>query len=1078
MSFTLQTIQDLASSDAAYARGQDYYKKHAISSYEYEDIRYGEWAVEASVRGSGGRRYEVSLHFEQDELYYMDCNCMAFARFDRACKHIVCTLIRYFHEQVKEIGPGEDEYARRLMDIYITRNQNNIIHVGPKARVYPKLHISENREVEIYLSLSVGIERRYVVKDILKFARDVLESNEVVYGKNLTLVHQIEAFDSTSQKIIQFLIKELQKGKYGYRDYYTRPHYGVNAERELELTEGRFQEFFQIMEGETVEFQRTISDSKGQLLLKEGNPPIEFKLSKEESGFALEVNPTNYELADMHEEKYVILEDALYHCTSDFAKDKYPLLMIMREKIYREEENELFFTNIEMKEFCSNVLPKIESGLIKDIEEGDLEEYIPKPLRIKLYLDSEDREIIARADFCYGEVIIRSEEENEFPMITNGIVRNVAKESDFVYELLKSKFYKEGDCWRLSKEEDVYEFLTGGIEGFFEICQVNVTESLKSFKIISSPIASMGIKIKNDLLNVNLETLGMSLEEVMAVLGAYKERKKYYRLNDGSFVNIEEAGVQELSHIIDGLDLTDDEKDKGQVTLPKYRALYLDNVAKSNKQIKVERDKGFKQIVRDIKNVEDADYEVPEALSKTLRNYQKTGYRWLKTMASYEFGGILADDMGLGKTLQIIALICDKKQEGQSIVICPTSVVLNWKNEFEKFAPHISATAIQGNAETRKQLIGESGQADVLLTSYELLKRDIDEYEEHRFCYIVADEAQYIKNHNTQNSKALKSLQGKYKFALTGTPIENSLAELWSIFDFVMPGYLFGYTKFKKQFETPIVKNRDTNIAQRLQKFVAPFIMRRLKKDVLTELPEKIETVIYSEMITEQKKIYNAHLAKAKMDFTNEVEANGFAKSQIKILSILTRLRQICCHPGLFLEDYNGASGKLDLCLELIEDSSQSGHRILLFSQFTTMLDKISEELDSKGIEHLMLTGSTQTPRRMQLVDEFNEGQVPVFLISLKAGGTGLNLTAADIVIHYDPWWNLSAQNQATDRAYRMGQKNNVQVFQLITKDSIEEKIQKLQERKKDLTESVIKEGETFISKMSEDEVLSLFERI
>lgn len=447
-------------------------------------------------------------------------------------------------------------------------------------------------------------------------------------------------------------------------------------------------------------------------------------------------------------------------------------------------------------------------------------------------------------------------------------------------------------------------------------------------------------------------------------------------------------------------------------------------------------------------------------------------------MSSYEFGGILADDMGLGKTLQIIALICANDQAGQSIVICPTSVVLNWHNEFQKFAPHIQVVAIQGTADHRKALIEGSSEAHVLLTSYELLRRDIEEYDNHRFSYIVADEAQYIKNHNTQNAKALKRLQGDHRFALTGTPIENSLAELWSIFDFIMPGYLFGYSKFKKQFEAPIVKNRDTKIAERLQKFVAPFIMRRLKKDVLKELPEKIETVIYSEMLPEQKKVYNAYLAKAKMDFTKELQANGFGKSQMKMLALLTRLRQICCHPGLFLEDYPGQSGKLNLCMELIEDSTKGGHRILLFSQFTTMLGKIAQELGERDINYSMLTGSTPTKERMALVDEFNAGEVPIFLISLKAGGTGLNLTAADIVIHYDPWWNLSAQNQATDRAYRMGQTNKVQVFQLIAKDSIEEKIQKLQDKKKDLTESVIKEGETFISRMSEAEVLDLFERI
>ena len=1066
MDFTLQTIKDLVTSELAYVRGERCYYNHAIARFKYKDIAYDEWQIYASVKGSSQNPYSVFIHFVDNQLDYMDCDCKAYKNYDGACKHIVCTLLRYFDEHVKQGATRRDGYAHKLIEIYTPQYINAGHHIKETVKIYPTLHIDDPDEPEIYLSLKVGVDGSYVVKDILQFVSDILDHNQVTYGKNLSFVHHMEAFDEGSQKIIRFVRDRLRALRERTSSYYT-PYVGASVRKRLSLNEKSFVEFIDMMQGRLLDYETKWDSKKGSLQVKQGNPPIILELKQKDRQFVLGVTPDHYTLLEMYEEKYVLLDEVLYHCTPRFAVEQYPLLNLIAEKMYDSEESKLFFKEEEMKQFCASVLPKIQSILVSHVEDGELERYIPDPLKVKLYLDSENRGIVAKVDFYYGEL----------PAISDGIVRDIPLEVNFINELQGWGFQKVQDNWYLKGEEEVYLFLTKGLDGFFSLCEVNVTEAVRGLKVISSPIASIGIKIKNDLLSVNLDTIGMSLDEVMSVLGAYRERKKYYRLKDGSFVNIEEAGVSELAHIIDGLGLTDAERKKGQVTLPKYRALYLDNIAKSNKEIKVDRDKGFKQIVRDIKNVEDADYEVPEFLSKTLRNYQKTGYRWLKTMAHYEFGGILADDMGLGKTLQVIALFGDEEQRGQSIVVCPTSLVLNWRNEVEKFAPHIKVQMIQGDASTRKQLLNESGQYDVLLTSYELLKRDIEEYDGRQFCYIIADEAQYIKNHNTQNAKALKKLQGKYRFALTGTPIENSLAELWSIFDFVMPGYLFGYSKFKKQFESPIVKDKDPAMVERLQKFVAPFIIRRLKKDVLKELPEKIETVIYSEMEAEQERIYKAYLAKAKMDFTQEIVSNGFAKSQIKILSILMRLRQICCHPGLFLEDYDGASGKMNLCLELIEDSTRGGHCILLFSQFTSMLSRISKELENRDIPYLQLTGSTPTEKRMALVDEFNKGETPVFLISLKAGGTGLNLTAADIVIHYDPWWNLSAQNQATDRAYRIGQKKNVQVFQLITKDSIEEKIQRLQERKKDLTESVIKEGETFISKMSQEDVLDLFER-
>ena len=431
-----------------------------------------------------------------------------------------------------------------------------------------------------------------------------------------------------------------------------------------------------------------------------------------------------------------------------------------------------------------------------------------------------------------------------------------------------------------------------------------------------------------------------------------------------------------------------------------------------------------------------------------------------------------------GKTLQVISLFKTQEEGETSIVVCPSSLSLNWRNEINKFAKGIKVSVIRGASKERENLIKNAKKYDVIVTSYDLLKRDVDVYENEnlQFRYIVADEAQYIKNSNTQNAKALKSLQGKTKFALTGTPIENSLAELWSIFDYIMPGYLFNYTKFKKQFETEIVKNNDEQKLQKLKTMIEPFILRRTKKQVLTELPDKTITVLNNEMEGEQQKLYLSYLAKAKKEIMQTIKDEGFEKSQIKILSVLTRLRQICCHPSLFIENYEGESSKLKQCIEIIEDAIASGHKILLFSNYTQMFPLIEKELNRRFIEYYKLTGETKIDERIQLVDDFNkDSNVKIFLISLKAGGTGLNLTGADMVIHYDPWWNLSAENQATDRAYRIGQKNNVQVYKLITSNSIEEKIQELQEKKAKLIDDVLDTKQTFISKLSKDEIMELF---
>lgn len=413
------------------------------------------------------------------------------------------------------------------------------------------------------------------------------------------------------------------------------------------------------------------------------------------------------------------------------------------------------------------------------------------------------------------------------------------------------------------------------------------------------------------------------------------------------------------------------------------------------------------------------------------------------------------------------------------MVICPSSLTLNWQNEATKFAKELKTLVIRGSLQERKRQIKNLGNYDLVITSYDLLKRDIELYKQsdYTFRFIIADEAQYLKNSNTQNAKSIKRIKADTRYALTGTPIENSLAELWSIFDFIMPGYLFGYKKFKNIYETPIVKENDENTLEKLKMLIEPFVLRRNKKEVLTELPEKTVTILNNEMTEEQRNIYISYLANAKQELLEQIEVNGYQSSRMQILAALTRLRQICCHPSLFINNYNSGSSKLEQCMEIIQEATNAGHKILLFSGYTSMFEFIERELKLRNIRYFKLTGSTKVDERIRLVEEFNKNpEIKVFLISLKAGGTGLNLTGADMVIHYDPWWNVSTENQATDRAYRIGQENNVQVYKLITKNSIEEKIYELQQRKAKLADSMLDTKTTFINKLSKEDIMELFE--
>ena len=669
------------------------------------------------------------------------------------------------------------------------------------------------------------------------------------------------------------------------------------------------------------------------------------------------------------------------------------------------------------------------------------------------------------------------------------MARNVIKETKALNTFRKTGFLldRENSRFILIDAEMIYNFLCYDIENYMKEFEVLATEEFRTKQIKQPKIGNLGVKIENNLLNIDLSDLNFDEKELAEIMKNYRLKKKFHRLKDGSFLSLEEnENINFIDNIVSGMDISYSEIEKGNIKVPVHRSIYLNRLLSNMKNTQILKNDTYNNMVNSIENVENTkEIVIPSDLESTLRVYQKTGYKWLKVLDNYNFGGILADDMGLGKTIQMISIIkayineTKKEERLPSIVVAPSSLSLNWKNEIQKFAKDVKVMVIHGNANERKEQIEQIKNFDLIITSYDLLKRDIEIYKEqnYTFRYIMADEAQYIKNSNTQNAKAIKDINAITKYALTGTPIENSLSELWSIFDFIMPGYLFGYKKFKQMYEMPIIKDKDEQAMKKLKMLIEPFILRRTKKQVLTELPDKTITVLNNEMEEEQLKIYMSYLAQSKEELQKEISQNGFEKSQIKILALLTRLRQICCHPSLFIDNYKGESNKLNQCIEIIKDAISAGHKILLFSSYTSMFELIEEKFKTENIKYFKLTGQTKVDERIQIVDEFNNNQdIKVFLISLKAGGTGLNLTGADVVIHYDPWWNISAENQATDRAYRIGQKNNVQVYKLITKNSIEEKIYELQNKKAELIDNMLSTGQTFINKMSKEEIMELFE--
>ncbi|MBR3002597.1 MAG: SNF2 helicase associated domain-containing protein [Clostridia bacterium] len=985
----------------------------------------------------------------------------------------------FFNESPKDINL-EEMYQKALFKL--SQEENTNTNFATSIQIEPRLEI-DWRDSKAELTFKIGEKMKYVIKNIEEFI-EAFEKEEILqFGKKLRFVAKKENFCEEDQKLLQFIIDYMQiikynKKIYGSQHYYYSP---TLSDKTITLFEDSFDNFIETLGKKPVEIS-TYNNGVNQYEIAENNLNIKLNIIPKEDEYVFKINIKNYEFIETNKYFYVFYNKKIYKIDKNQNEELSIILGLFRY------DSEVLIPKDKYAEFSTYVMPKFS----KYIENNNLpaenvkEGLIVNNLASKIYLDLDDRgNIMLELKFCYLDKEFNLLDPNAVDYINqNDIIRNIPEERKVVqrifmdgFELANNKTY-----FLLQNEDYIYDFLANKINGYMQDFEVLATERLKNRQIRRAQIPNVSVKLENGLLELDISKIDIDINEIKNVLKNYSIKKKYYKLKNGDFLSLEQnENLDFLNNMANVLDVNFDKLENGVIKLPTNRSVYLEKLLEKNKNITTNKNDNYTKLINNIENKNFSDnIKIPKDFEKPLRDYQKTGYKWLKVIGEYGFGGILADDMGLGKTLQIIALLSDElknKKKKPSIVVCPSSLVLNWKAEVEKWCNDLKVLIIKGDAQTRKKLIASYDKYNLIITSYDLLKRDILEYEEKSFKYIIADEAQYIKNSITQNATSLKSLEGEIKFALTGTPIENSVAELWSIFDFVMPGYLYSYSKFKKRFEEPILKEQNKEAMQKLKEIINPFILRRIKKDVLTELPDKSITIMKNEMEDEQSKIYLSYLAQTKKEVAQELNDNGFEKSKFKILMLLTRLRQICCHPGLFIDNYTGESGKLKQCLDIMQDAIEAGHKILLFSSYTSMFEILEEKLNKNKIKYFKLTGSTQVDKRVEMVEQFNnDKETKVFLISLKAGGTGLNLTGADVVIHYDPWWNISIENQATDRAYRIGQKNSVQVYKLITTNSIEEKINKLQEKKSELSEQLLSTTETFVNKLSKEEIMNLFE--
>lgn len=879
---------------------------------------------------------------------------------------------------------------------------------------------------QIAFKLKIQVSRAYTVKNIQDLLRGFFEKRLESFGKNTQIYLTNDDLDEPSQLIYNFLLK------YAFtKDW----------QKEGEIYSECLDDFFNLNASLPKEYTEFKTSKK--------NIKLVLNLLEHEDCFEL-----NTELDDSfligHKHLYMVNHKEIVQYTMD--PDGF-----LASLAYNLQQNDGWL--IKKSEFKAFYLQCLQPYMeyIKLETNVDVEKYTTLIENIRVYSDLENANMVV-----WGTYLENNQKKSFFTNTNSNQIASVeAIIQHYAVKIEDNKAIFKG------RSDALYNFLDYGIPLIQKQADVYVSEELKRLKNRRSMNLSVKVYVQNDLLKMELDS-NVNVDELSHILNAYRKKKKFYQLKNGEMIDLENTGLEQLDELASTMNLTTKDFKKETIEKPAYQAFHLMDV---NPEFDVRNDVTVTEYTNRLMNIKKQPIQLKDEYKSLLRMYQQQGIQWLYDLKNMNLNGILADDMGLGKTLQVLVFYEQYvSKEKPSLIVCPSSLMYNWMSEIEKFKIDVDAVCVTGTQDVRKDIIKEN--RELYITTYDYLRRDVELYMSMEFEYIVLDEAQFIKNPKTKNAQSVKSLKSKHRLALTGTPIENGLSELWSIFDFLLPGYLYSLNYFTKNFEKPIQMGDDKRQAQ-LQKLVSPFILRRTKKQVLKDLPDKVEKDLWLNLSPEEKQLYLANLAQVNEQLQQQLELEQV--DSILILAMMTRLRQICCEPRMLYENYTGESTKFKMCLDLIETLKENDKKVLLFSSFTSIFDSFIEEFNRRGIKYHMITGAVDKKKRKEEVDAFQSDDSNVFLISLKAGGTGLNLTKAQAVIHFDPWWNVSAQNQATDRAYRIGQTKNVLVYQLLMKNTIEEKIYEMQKRKKAMSDLFVENSKGGISTLSKEELKDLF---
>ncbi|MBY0595283.1 DEAD/DEAH box helicase [Bacillus bingmayongensis] len=1064
MSFTLnKTIITQLCGKTSYKKGEAYYRTSKVNITDYDAERN---ICGATVKGN--EDFYVTIETADNGDIVGKCSCPSLASLASYCQHIAAVLlyINNFNRTGKTLE-SSGSINSMSQDVQIANGMLDLFDDKP-LRPKSKQHRFDTRKIldveficipvvskngGTLFGIQVKLEKLYPVYKIREFLNKVEQREPFICSNDFTYTPDAYSLRPETDAVIQQLIQMYRNEKMYVESLQMNSE---QDERMIFIPPASWEHILTLLSATPlVTFEYDEHSFHGIYISKE-LLPLEFEFKKSSNGgYTLQIDGLQ-QVQVMDTYSYALFGGRLYRLNAEDCNR----LIELKRMMDRSRSNQCHIPAGKMEHFIAKVVP----GLMKlgnvRIDEVVSERIEKTPLKAKLFLDRVKNRLLAGLEFQYGNVVINPLEGDGQPSVFN---RDEKKEQEILEIMNNSAFAKTEGGYFMHNEEAEYNFLYHVVPKLKSLLEIYATTAIKLriHRGNSGPMIRVRRKDRIDWLSFRFDIKGIPESDIKNVLAALEEKRKYYRLANGSLLSLESKEFNEINQFIKESGIRKDILQGEEVDVPLIRSVKWMSSLQEGNVLSV--DQSVQKLVENIQNPRNLKFTVPDSLTTVLREYQKYGFEWMKTLAYYRFGGILADDMGLGKTLQSITFIASilpeiREKKLPVLVVSPSSLVYNWLSELKKFAPDIRAVIVDGNQTERRNILKDVTKFDVIITSYPLLRRDVRLYAQ-PFHTLFLDEAQAFKNHTTQTAKAVKTIQAEYRFALTGTPVENSLEELWSIFHVVFPELLPGRKEFGDL--------RRENIAKR----VKPFVLRRLKEDVLQELPEKIEHLQSSELLPDQKKLYAAYLAKLREETLKHLDKDTLRKNKIRILAGLTRLRQVCCHPALFVDDYKGSSAKFEQLLEIVEECRSTGKRILIFSQFTKMLSIIGRELNRQAVPYFYLDGNTPSADRVELCNRFNKGEGDLFLISLKAGGTGLNLTGADTVILYDLWWNPAVEQQAADRAYRMGQKNTVQVIKLVAHGTIEEKMHELQEKKKDLIAEIIESGQEKLSSITEEEI-------